>query len=170
MGSSVSRPLGEERREWATDIPGLELRPAGLRQVWTLWRLEQACFGRDAWPFIDVLAASLSAKAVRLIAWLDGKPVGFVIGDRRSADGTGWVASIGVHPEYRRRGIGRRLLAACEEALGTPTIRLVLRASNEPARRLYEKAGYREVGTWRRYYADGEDGLVMEKVRAQSDL
>ncbi len=163
MGSSIPRPLGEEQREWTTDVPGLTLRPADWRQVWTLWRLERACFGRDAWPFVDVLAASLSANAVRLVAWLGGRPVGFVIGDRRSADGVGWVASIGVHPEYRRRGIGWRLLAACEQALGTPTVRLVLRASNEPARRLYGKAGYREVGKWRGYYADGEDGLVMER-------
>jgi ribosomal protein S18 acetylase RimI-like enzyme len=35
--------------------------------------------------------------------------------------------------------------------------------SNEPAIALYEKEGYRSVDIWKRYYNDGEDGLVMEK-------
>jgi ribosomal-protein-alanine N-acetyltransferase len=60
--------------------------------------------------------------------------------------------------------VGRRLLAACELALGTPRVRLTLRPSNVGARRLYEEAGYVEIGTLQRYYLDGEDGLMMEKV------
>lgn len=89
--------------------------------------------------------------------------VGFVIGDRRRRRGTGWIASIGVHPDYRRRGIGRILLEACEQELATPKYRLVLRPSNLGAKNLYQNAGYREVDLWRKYYADREDGLVMEK-------
>ncbi len=92
------------------------------------------------------------------------KAIGFVIGDRRRSEHLGWVASIGVHPEYQRRGVGTRLLAACEQALGTPRVRLTLRPSNVGARRLYEVAGYVEIGTLRRYYLDGEDGIMMEKV------
>jgi ribosomal protein S18 acetylase RimI-like enzyme len=32
------------------------------------------------------------------------------------------------------------------------------------ARRLYEATGYVEIGRLHRYYHDGEDGLMMEKV------
>jgi ribosomal-protein-alanine N-acetyltransferase len=73
------------------------------------------------------------------------------------------VASIGVHPEYRRKGIGKLLLDACEEELAMPKIRLVLRPSNKAAMHLYGGAGYNEVDSWRKYYANGEDGLIMEK-------
>ena len=53
---------------------------------------------------------------------------------------------------------------ACEEALGTSRIRLALRPSNLNAKQLYVKAGYVEVDHWVRYYANGEDALIMEKV------
>ena len=77
-----------------------------------------------------------------------------------------WIASIGVHPAYQRRGVGTRLLTACERVLATPQIRLTLRPSNAVARRVYDAAGYVEIGRLERYYRDGEDGIVMEKLLA----
>jgi ribosomal-protein-alanine N-acetyltransferase len=78
---------------------------------------------------------------------------------------TGWIASIGVRPDYQRRGIGQMLLAVCEDLLGMPRVRLSLRGSNDAALRLYQQAGYARIDTWKRYYRDGEDAIVMEKVR-----
>jgi ribosomal-protein-alanine N-acetyltransferase len=143
--------------------PEISLEFATWRDFRRLLHLERICFQRDAWPWIDVLAALTFPQTVRIKAELADQLVGFVIGDRRRRKGTGWVASIGVHPEYRRRGFGKILLEACEQELATPKIRLVLRPSNLSAKYLYSNAGYREVDLWRRYYANGEDGLVMEK-------
>jgi ribosomal protein S18 acetylase RimI-like enzyme len=42
-------------------------------------------------------------------------------------------------------------------------MKLTVRMSNEGAISLSEKEGYRSVDIWKRYYNDGEDGLVMEK-------
>ena len=44
-----------------------------------------------------------------------------------------------------------------------PRIRLSVRASNGAAIRLYTRLSYRRSGTWPRYYADGEEALVLEK-------
>jgi ribosomal protein S18 acetylase RimI-like enzyme len=90
--------------------------------------------------------------------------IGFVFGDRHRSKGLGWIASIGVHPDYQRHGVGSRLLAACERALATPQVRLTLRPSNTSARRVYNAAGYVEIARLERYYRDGEDGIVMEKL------
>ncbi len=90
--------------------------------------------------------------------------VGFAIGDRRGRSGLGWVASIGVHPDYRRKGFGRQLLAACEQGLETHRVRLSLRKSNEAALELYLQVGYSHVDLWPKYYRDGEDALVMERI------
>ena len=46
-------------------------------------------------------------------------------------------------------------------ARGVATIFLDVSERNVPARHLYERAGYREVGRRRRYYADGADALLM---------
>lgn len=126
--------------------------------------LEKACFPNDAWPWLDILAALTFPGTVRLKAVLAGQVVGFVIGDRRQRAGVGWIASIGVHPELRRLGIGRKLLLACEQALGTPSIRLTLRPSNLSALRLYQACGYVEIDRLDRYYRNGEGAIVMEKV------
>jgi ribosomal-protein-alanine N-acetyltransferase len=94
--------------------------------------------------------------------------IGFVAGDPRSSEGVNWVATIGVDPHYQRRGIGRALLRACEQRTKLPRMKLTVRMSNEPAISLYEQEGYRSVDIWKRYYNDGEDGLVMEKTLPRS--
>ena len=126
--------------------------------------LEKICFGRDSWPWMEILAALSLPGTIRLKAERNMEIIGFAIGDRRGRKDLGWVASIGVHPTYRRQGVGRRLLAACEQELGTPRVRLSLRRSNEHALALYHQVGYAQVGVWPDYYRDGEDALVMERV------
>ncbi len=128
--------------------------------------LEKACFPDDAWPWLDILAALTFPETVRLKAVLGGRVVGFVIGDRRPRTGVGWIASIGVHPDLRRLGIGRKLLLACEQALAMPRVRLTLRPSNTGALRLYQACGYVEVDRLERYYHNGEGAIVMEKTLA----
>ncbi len=147
--------------------PSVEILTASWRDLGDVLALEKVCFEKDPWPWIDVLAALTFPETVRLKAVADGRTVGFVVGDRRRREGTGWIASIGVHPDFRRHGIGRRLLDACEQELGLPRLRLTLRASNQGARRLYDLAGYAAVDVWRKYYYDGEDGVVMEKKVAE---
>lgn len=142
-----------------------QLHPATLKDFRDLYRLERLCFQEDAWPWIDILAVLIFPGTIRLKAVVEGSVVGFVIGDRRRYAGVGWIASIGVHPDFRGRGIGRRLLDACEAALTVTRIRLTLRRSNDVAMNLYTSSGYVAVDTWERYYPDGEDGIVMEKRR-----
>ena len=119
----------------------------------------------DAWPWMDVLGALTFPETVRIKAVIGERVVGFVIGDRRRRQNVGWIASIGVHPEMRRKGIGYLLLEACEKEVGMSRMRLALRPSNLAAKQLYLKAGYIEVDRWHRYYANGEDATIMEKVR-----
>ncbi len=102
-------------------------------------------------------------NVVRLKAVLDGKMAGFIAGDWRRSDRVAWISTVGVLPEYRHQGIGRALIAACEQRLGGRTIRLSVRISNQHAIRLYERLGYHHLGTWPEYYLGGEDALVMEK-------
>jgi ribosomal-protein-alanine N-acetyltransferase len=139
--------------------------PATWRDYRQVLALERACFDKDAWPWIDILGALTFPDTVHLKAELDGTVVGFAVGDLRRHEDLGWIASIGVHPDFRRLGIGRRLLLACEEAFGTRRVRLTLRLSNSVARQLYERNGYVEIDRLERYYRDGEGAYVMEKVR-----
>ncbi len=141
----------------------LAIRPATWRDFRAVYALEKLCFGREAWSSLDVLSALSFPETVRLLAECNEEVVGFIVGDIRRKEGLGWIATIGVHPDFRRKGIGMRLLEACEQALGTPRVKLTLRVSNRGALSLYHQAGYKQVDSWEKYYRSGEDGLVMEK-------
>lgn len=75
------------------------------------------------------------------------------------------ITTFAVHPAWRRRGIGERLLLASLDLAierGAREATLEVRLSNVAARRLYEKYGFRPVGLRPRYYSDdGEDALIM---------
>ena len=143
----------------------MEIMNASLLDLNALNKLEHVCFEKDAWPFLDLIAVLTFPDVIRLKAVEDGRMVGFVAGDPRPSEGFSWIATIGVAPEFRRRGIGRDLLRACESQLKTPRVRLSVRASNDGAIRLYEQESYRRVDVWQSYYTDGEAAIVMEKTR-----
>jgi ribosomal-protein-alanine N-acetyltransferase len=75
------------------------------------------------------------------------------------------ITTFAVDPRWRRRGVGERLLLALLDLAVARRAReatLEVRLSNMPARRLYEKYGFRPVGIRPRYYSDnGEDALIM---------
>jgi len=142
----------------------MEIQPASIRDLRALRNLENACFEKDAWPLLDLIAVLTWPDVIRLKADEDDKLVGFIAGDPRPSQGVGWVATIGVDPRYQRRGIGQALLRACEAQVKLPRMKLTVRLSNRGAVSLYEKEGYRTIDIWKAYYDDGEDGLVMEKI------
>ena len=78
----------------------------------------------------------------------------------------GYITNVAVHPEHRRRGIARQLLSAlftaCEEECVTD-FTLEVRVLNAPAIALYQSLGFEGQGIRKRYYADGEDALIMWK-------
>ena len=77
--------------------------------------------------------------------------------------GEGYVTNVAVLPEYRRRGIAQRLIFA-EFENGMDFITLEVRKSNTPAIRLYEKAGFENVGIRPHFYTSpDEDAVIMTK-------
>ena len=79
------------------------------------------------------------------------------------------VTTFAVAPAWRRRHIGERLILALLDLAigrGAREATLEVRLSNLPARRLYEKYGFRPVGIRPRYYSDdNEDALIMTTPR-----
>jgi ribosomal-protein-alanine N-acetyltransferase len=141
------------------------VEPATWRDLNQLRIIEKICFPQDAWPLWDLIGVLTLPNVVRLKAVSDTRMVGFIAGDLRPSDHMAWIATVGVLPEYRGRGVGTALMKACEDQLSIATIRLSVRLSNEGAVRLYQRLGYQSVGIWPHYYLDGEDAVVMEKQR-----
>jgi len=137
--------------------------PANWRDLGGLRQLEKACFPVDSWPLLDLIGVLSLPNIVRLKAVISDQMIGFVAGDKKSSD-LGWIATIGVLPEYRRQGIAAALLTECETRLEVARIRLSVRLGNTSAIQLYEGFGYQRVDIWPKYYQDGADALVFEKL------
>lgn len=75
------------------------------------------------------------------------------------------ITTFAVLPEWRRRGIGGRLMLGLMDvalSLNARIMTLEVRLSNRAARVLYGQFGFKPVGVRPRYYSDnGEDALIM---------
>jgi len=75
------------------------------------------------------------------------------------------VTNVAVHPDYRRKGVGRRIMETLiNEAvrLGKERMTLEVRVSNTPAINLYKSLGFEEGGIRKGYYSNNrEDALIM---------
>ncbi|HUO58450.1 MAG TPA: ribosomal protein S18-alanine N-acetyltransferase [bacterium] len=75
------------------------------------------------------------------------------------------IINLAIGPAFRRRGLGRKMVEAClsfATKRGARLATLEVRESNETARRLYEKCGFRFVAIRKKYYSDNqEDAVVM---------
>ena len=81
------------------------------------------------------------------------------------------IATIATHPDYRRQGIARRLLAhTLQSAMreGAQSSFLEVRESNSSAQAMYRKFGYVEVGRRKRYYKDNDEDAILMTLETLS--
>lgn len=126
--------------------------------------LHAACFTVPR-PWTTTEFAELLASP---LTYLNAAPGGFALG-RVIAD-EAELLTIAVHPDQRRRGLGRRLLAAFlnqAAANGAAAAFLEVAARNESALALYLEAGFRQVGRRSGYYTDA-DALILRRDFAAS--
>jgi ribosomal-protein-alanine N-acetyltransferase len=143
------------------------VEPATLRDAARLAQLHGASFHRG-WgeSEFESMLAERNTLVHRLR--LGRKTIGFAV-SRMGAD-EAEILSIAIDPDYRGRALSRDLLLTHLGHLagrGVRTIFLEVEENNQPARRLYERAGFTVVGHRERYYrqANGEqlNALLMRR-------
>ena len=146
-------------------ISSLLIRKAKAEDLKRVYDIERLSF-KSPYP-LGVLHTYLGLKNSKfLVAEIDSEIVGYIIGVLRRRI-IGHIISVAVHPTFRRRGIATKLVEEVERLLklsGAIVFRLEVRVSNEPARIMYEKLGYKIAYRKTCYYPDGEDAYVMFKV------
>ena len=138
--------------------------PMNENHVAQVAELEKLCFS-DPWSERSVASELTNPYSYWLVAEVDGCVAGYV--GSQSAIDEADMMNIAVHPDYRRKGIAEKLVAALCEGLarkGIHALLLEVRASNEPAKALYEKLGFTQVGRRPNYYRNPrEDALILRK-------
>ena len=102
-----------------------------------------------------------------IVAEDEGKIIGFI--DFLITFNSSTIMQVAVTKSYRQNGVATQLLSEMEKSFPkniddlVETITLEVRESNEAAKNLYLKNGYKIVVIKNHYYKDGENAIYMLK-------
>jgi ribosomal-protein-alanine N-acetyltransferase len=143
------------------------LRRARPTDIPAIMAIERECFV-EPWDE-EVFVQTLEWTPSYFFVAVAGERVrGFVVGCLENTGSAvyGHISNLGVTAGYRKRGIGRLLVARLERQVnlaGAEGILLEVRVSNTDAQEFYHRLGYQEAFLLSGYYSNGEDALVMMK-------
>ncbi len=117
-------------------------RQADFEEVLTLW---ERCDLLRSWndPEMDIERKLNHDPDLFLVAEVSGEIVGSIMGGYDGHRGSAYY--LGVHPEFRGRGIANALLNRLEKKLiarGCPKINIQIREENDVVLGMYERLGY----------------------------
>jgi ribosomal-protein-alanine N-acetyltransferase len=142
----------------------IKIVPMTEAHVAAVAKLEAACFA-DPWSENSVASELKNPLSLWLVAVEEDTVVGYV--GSQTVMGETDMMNVAVHPNCRRRGIAKGLLEALIRTLkklGSRSLTLEVRASNEPAITLYTEFRFLEAGRRRIYYRNPkEDALILRK-------
>ena len=135
------------------------IQRAGPAHPFVLAAIHATAFGpAEAWS-VAMFAAQLGLPGVfALFVEAGGVLVARVAADEAE------ILTLAVAPGARRAGMGRALVraaAARAREAGAARLFLEVASANAGALALYVGCGFARVGQRRRYYADGDDAVVM---------
>ena len=138
------------------------LRRCMKKDLDQVFQIERICF-KHPYDYSTFLYFLMREPDGFYVAEENGRIIGYVISSSRSGKGT--IVSIVVLPEFRRRGIGSKLMIEGLNFLSKRVdyMELQVKVSNIEAISFYRKLGFKEVGLIPNYYQDGEDALIMSK-------
>jgi ribosomal-protein-alanine N-acetyltransferase len=147
----------------------LLIRRMTLDDLPTVVALDQLSFSLP-WPERSFRFEVADNAASRCwVAEVDGRVVAMLVG---------WllvdeihIATIATHPDYRRQGIGRKLLSyALSRALeeGAQSSFLEVREGNLAAQEMYRQFGYQATGRRKRYYRDNDEDAILMTLESLS--
>ena len=125
-------------------------------------RIEELCFS-DPWSEIAFKDSLLSPFSHFKVWEENGRVMGYI--GFYALSGEGSITNVAVHPDGRKKGIGKALIdeiIGLGESLGLEYITLEVRVSNTPARNLYAKCGFEDMGLRKNFYTKPkEDAMIM---------
>ncbi|MEA4846928.1 MAG: tRNA (adenosine(37)-N6)-threonylcarbamoyltransferase complex dimerization subunit type 1 TsaB [Clostridiaceae bacterium] len=141
----------------------IELQNMSLEDIDQVYEIENLSF-TTPWSRESFKSELLKNDLARyIVAKVDGKVAAY--GGMWIVLDEAHITNIAVHPEYRGRKIGETLVKALLRTAKenkAADITLEVRASNDAARKLYKKLGFKDGGRRKGYYEDtGEDAIIM---------
>jgi len=141
------------------------LRKGTKQDVDAFYELDNLCFEEGiAYPK-EVFSYYLKLKNfLCYVIEEQNKIVAFIIANYQKSYAQ--IITIDVHPDYRRKGYGKRLMKLVEEELIKVNVKFIflyVAENNNSAIKLYEKLGYEIHDKVPNYYKQNLDAYVMIK-------
>jgi ribosomal protein S18 acetylase RimI-like enzyme len=162
----IEMDLRELPTEWPPNdefAPGIELCSTGPNESKDIDALVEAIFGDDAAQRSVIEDNVRRSTNVRVLEEQRTGRVVALFGYLLGPDRTGEIPVMGVHPDFRRRGVGEAILRwtlAWFREQGMRRARLIVRADNAAAIALYRKLGF----------VPGRRGLVYRRPTSKKEL
>jgi [ribosomal protein S18]-alanine N-acetyltransferase len=139
----------------------VRLRLATSADVDAVSALEVQLFGADAWSPPAVREELTGPRRFAVVACAPDV-VGYAV--TMTAGDVVDLQRIAVHPDHRRSRVADRLLARVVEAADVDRMLLEVSAANDAALAFYAAEGFTTIARRRRYYRDGTDALVLQRL------
>ncbi len=142
----------------------IEILEMTSAHVAAIAELETLCFS-DPWPVEGIEPELHNPLSYWLVAMEGEQLVGYI--GSQSVCGEADMMNVAVRPDYRRQGVAQKLIEGLMTGLKVreiTSLSLEVRASNAPAKALYAKLGFAQVGRRPNYYRNPkEDALILRK-------
>jgi ribosomal protein S18 acetylase RimI-like enzyme len=179
LASSIRLGSGEGRSVREVDKPEMTRHEISIGLARRSDVVEIACMSRNlietglrwSWTPGRVAASVRRPDAIVVVARAADRIAGF--GIMRYGDDDAHLDLLGVGHDYRREGLGRRLVEWLEKpalVAGISVVFLEVRASNHGAQAFYERLGYRRLGEIAHYYQGSESAVRMGRELGQPGL
>lgn len=146
----------------------VRVRRAEVSDLDDLVELEESSFPQDRLSRAQYRKHLDSETALVLVASANHRRfLGTAVVFFRKATTIARLYSLATAPQAQGKGVGSALIETSEDAArarGCRALRLEVRKDNAVAIRLYERLGYKRIGEYAAYYADGADALRFEKA------
>ena len=133
-------------------IPGIRIRALDELDISDIVTIDEKIGGRyrpEVWER-RIGYYLRRAPEASLVAEVDGKVAGFMLGEVRSGEfgleePTGWIEVLGVDPEHRGKALGRRMAEAMLEHFrseGAHSVRTLVDEEREDIRHFFSSLGF----------------------------
>lgn len=139
----------------------LAIRKMREEDVAEVARLEAEIFS-DAWSESSIRSTLAQRQTILLTAFDDKKLIGYLMLYYVLEESE--IARIAVNPDYRRQGVGGRMLLELKDLCadnGISKILLDVRESNASARAFYEEHGFAEDGIRKGFYSTPQEDAIL---------
>ena len=134
-------------------LDGVTIRRMTDEDVSRVNEISHSLFGKErvsTWPQAVEAHWKHHRPTLNFIAEQDGQVIGFLLGSirraRRMVPLAGWIDIMGIHPDYQRKGIGRRLVEAFSEECkkSSAAISVAIKKNDKPLKKFFNKMGFRD--------------------------